>query len=267
MTTESESKSATKKSSSKGIILIALIIFLVGFGTIIIDNYQSITSLKSSNQKISEQNSQDEFNKEINEVAENKEDYQNNAILEIKSSDYILGNKFAPVTIIEYASLSCPHCASFVEESFGKINEEYIKTGKVKFIYRDFPLNQPALTAAIFAKCQAQENQEDLPEKYYNTIKALFKTQDSWAFTPEFINRLKAIAKLDGMNEEVFEKCINNKNLQREILSKRMEAAQELRIESTPSFFINGEVSKGYIDHKTLKTLIDKKLKEAKQNF
>jgi protein-disulfide isomerase len=160
--------------------------------------------------------------------------------------------------MIEYSSLSCPHCAAFNREAIEKIKSEYIETKKVQFIHRDFPLNQPALAAGMFAICQANKNSE----KYYTLIKALFKTQDSWAFDPKFIEKLQSIAQLDGMSSEKFNSCVNDKNLQEKILKDRMEASQALKIQSTPTFFINGEKSEGYVDYVSIKKIIDIKLAE-----
>ena len=130
--------------------------------------------------------------------------------------------------------------------------------------HRDFPLNQPALAASMFALCQAQDHKDEMVEKYYSLIKALFKTQESWAFDPKYIEKLQSIAQLDGMSPDRFNKCINDQALQKKILELRMEAAKGLNIKSTPTFFVNGEVSEGYVDYVTIKKLIDKKLSEIK---
>ncbi|MFT5703377.1 MAG: protein-disulfide isomerase [Rickettsiales bacterium] len=182
-------------------------------------------------------------------------------ILQISDNDIFLGDKNAPVSIIEYASLSCPHCATFYQDGFDKLNSQYIKTGKVKFLYRDFPLNQPALSAAVLALCQV-ENKDADAQKYHDFIKLLFKTQESWAFTEDFSEKLKTIAKLNGMSEEKFDNCINNKSLQEKILKSRLQAAQNLKIASTPTFFINSEMVSGYHGFGDIKTIIEKKLSE-----
>ena len=193
-----------------------------------------------------------------------KESRANDEILKISPFDIVYGDKSAPVTFIEYSSLSCPHCASFNRETFERIKSEYIDSKKVKFIHRDFPLNQPALAAAMFALCQAQDHKSEMVEKYYGLVKVLFKTQDSWAFDPKYIEKLQSIAQLDGMSPDRFNKCINDQALQHKILELRMEAAKGLKIQSTPTFFVNGEISEGYVDYVSIKKLIDKKLSEAK---
>jgi protein-disulfide isomerase len=150
------------------------------------------------------------------------------------------------------------------EESFEKIKTEYVDNGKVAFIFRNFPLNHPALAGAMVSECVAK-NSQNPSEKYYSATKILFKTQDNWAFDQKFIEKLEAIFKLDGMSSEAFKACVNDKNLQEKILKHRMEVAKSLFIKSTPSFFVNGEISEGYVDYLTLKKLIDKKLEEAKK--
>ncbi len=258
-----------KKDSKKFAVFAILIVILIGFTALVINNYRTKTSFKYSGQKTEElkpdQNPQDKVSAAVNaDAVALQEARKNSEVLKISSTDIILGDKKAPVVLIEYASLSCPHCAAFVRESFEKLKTEYIDSGKVQFIYRDFPLNQSALVAAMFAKCVAQDHKEELPEKYFVTVKALFKTQDSWAFDSKYEERLEAIAKLDGMSSDRFQSCINDHPLQEKILAVRMDAAKSLQIKSTPSFFINGEISEGYVDYVTLKKLIDKKLSEAK---
>ena len=109
---------------------------------------------------------------------------QNNNELKIRTDDITYGNKNAKVVIIEYASLSCPHCASFHQESFEKIKEKYIDTNKVLFIHRDFILNQSSLLATTLLNCYKEEYKQD-QKKQHNLIKILFKTQESWAFNQD----------------------------------------------------------------------------------
>jgi len=186
--------------------------------------------------------------------------------LEINDNDIVLGDKNAPLTIVEYASLSCTHCASFYSDGFPKLKEQYIATGKVKFIYRDYPLNQPALTAGILALCQVKDKIADA-EKYHNFIKVLFKTQDSWAFSEDFALKLETIAKLDGISANNFQNCITDEKLQEQILKSRMTAAKELQIQSTPTFFIGDEMVSGYGGYGDLKSVIEKKLSESSGNL
>jgi protein-disulfide isomerase len=257
------------KNSKKIYLTIAGLCLVLGFVTLIIHNYKTKTSFKNDEKtSLTEEvkNPQDQVNQAVNSDAEAKTitgNKRDNSILKINSTDIVLGDKNAPVTIIEYASLSCPHCAAFHREALEKLKAEYIDNKQVKFVHRDFPLNQPALTAGMFAICQAQDQKAEFSEKYYNLLKALFKTQDSWAFDPKYIEKLQSIAQLDGMTLDRFNSCINDKKLQERILSERMIAAKGLQIQSTPTFFINDEISEGYVDYLSIKKMVDKKLASA----
>lgn len=259
-----------KKNTVKQIYVAVAAFLITGFIAYIIYNYENKTSFKyASESEVAPpaQNEQDVVNAAVNsnaEAAENStESPQKSEILKILDSDFSIGDKNAPVVMIEYASLSCPHCASFARESFEKLKSEFVDTGKVRFAFRSFPLNQAALTADMFATCQANSNKSEATEKYYATIKALYKTQDSWAFDAKFSDKLEAIAGLDGMSSEKFKACVTNKKMQEEKLISRMEVAKVLQLKSAPTFFINGEISEGYIDFATLKKMIEKKLSET----
>jgi protein-disulfide isomerase len=119
----------------------------------------------------------------------------------------------------------------------------------------------------MFAQCQAQDNKSELPDRYFQTIKALFKTQDSWAFDEKFADKLEAIAGLDGMSSAKFKSCLADKALQEKILTARMEVAKVLQIKSAPTFFVNGEISEGYVDYVTLKKLIEKKFQKLQKKI
>jgi protein-disulfide isomerase len=145
-----------------------------------------------------------------------------------------LGDPDAPVVIKEYASLTCSHCATFHKEVFGKLKEEYIDTGKVFFIYEDFPMNSPALEAAMIARC--------LPEKnYFKFLSFLFKSQKSWSAEQDYRSKLAQSAKLLGLDNEAFDSCLNNGALRTKIIEKLQIAQEEYGINSTPSFLINGQ--------------------------
>jgi len=176
-------------------------------------------------------------------------------------NDIILGNQNAPITIIEYASLSCPHCANFYNNVFAQIKEKYIDKGKVKFIYRDFPLNQSAMLASIVSLCNARNNNND-SNKYYKFIKTLFKNQNNWAFSNDFFDKLRSLAKLNGMTDKEFDVCVNNQKLVEEILQNRLKAANDLKINSTPSFIMNGKLIGGYRNFRDFSRIIDTELKK-----
>ena len=255
-----------KKNSKKTIITITIALSLIIFTGFLVNNYRTKTSHKH--------NYEDQPKPDVQEVTEEigltkeilneklAETRKNSDLMKVLANDYVVGDSNAKVLIIEYASLSCPHCAVFYKEAYERLKDEYISTGKVRFVFRDFPLNQQALVAGAVAECVARDSGEQSSEKYHEIIKILFKAQDSWAFDPKYTEKLETIMKLDGMGQDRFNSCINDKKIHDKILAKRMDASNSLKINSTPTFFINGEISEGYVDYITIKNIIDKKLKQ-----
>ncbi|HEY8191786.1 MAG TPA: DsbA family protein [Alphaproteobacteria bacterium] len=145
-----------------------------------------------------------------------------------------LGDANAPITINEYASLTCSHCAHFSTETFDKLKEKYIDTGKVRFIFNDFPLNAPAMEASMVARC--------LPhDRYFQFIKFLFETQEQWAFSPKYSDSLKQNAKLLGLGEEDYTTCTSNEKMKTELVTRMQTAAKEHSIDATPTFIITAK--------------------------
>jgi len=159
-------------------------------------------------------------------------------VLQITRDDRVLGNPAAPITIIEYASLTCPHCAHFANDVLPELKREWIDTGKAKLVLRDFPLDGPALRAAMIARCAP-------PDRFYAFADTLFASQDKWATTKDYREALARLAKLGGMGKDEFEACLNNITLENRIVEQRLVASQELDINSTPTFFINGSKFSG----------------------
>ena len=153
--------------------------------------------------------------------------------LSITKDDRILGNADAPITIIEYASLTCPHCAHFTNEVLPELKKKWIDTGKAKLVLREFPLDEPALRAAMIARCAP-------PDRFYAYVDALFATQDKWVMAKDYREALARIVKLGGMSQDEFDNCLKNTNLENKILEERLAASEELDVNSTPTFFING---------------------------
>lgn len=144
-----------------------------------------------------------------------------------------LGSDKAPVTIIEYASLTCPHCADFANNTFDALKAKYIDTGKVHYVYRDFPFDQAGLRAAMMTRCAG-------PDRFFGFLALLFKSQESWAGAQDPLAELAKIARLGGMTKEQFDACMNDKALMDGILNGRLEAEQKLQVKATPTFIING---------------------------
>ncbi len=182
-------------------------------------------------------------------------------LLDIQSAELFVGNKDAKVTIIDFASMSCPHCASFYSDAYDKLKEEYIDTGLVRFAYRDFPLNQGSLVAAAIAICRASELDEEVrAQGYHNFVKKIYNSQNSWTLSSDPLAKLIDIAVLDGMEKRNAVSCSKDKELHDEILKMRMLFAKRLQIESTPTFFINKKRVQGFISYEEIKNVIDSEL-------
>jgi protein-disulfide isomerase len=155
------------------------------------------------------------------------------AIFKIQKSDIVIGKADAPITIIDYSSLSCPHCGHFHSQVLPALQKQYIDTGKAKLVYRHFPLNAPALRAAQLVNCAA-------PGQRQNFLKVLFDMQPQWAFTEGFIAQLKQIASVGGIDSAEFDSCLADKTGESKIIDVRKRAAEEAQVNATPTFFING---------------------------
>lgn len=148
--------------------------------------------------------------------------------------EQVLGDPAAPVEIIEYASLTCPHCAAFHTETLPALKERYIDTGKAKLVMRDFPLDQSALLASALAHCAG-------PDRYFAFIDALFSSQSRWARAADPEEALLQLAQLGGMPRDKAEACLADEALMDAILQVRLDGQNEYAINSTPSFVVNGE--------------------------
>ncbi len=179
------------------------------------------------------------------------------SVLELEAKgpldDIAMGSPTAPVTIIEYASMTCPHCAAFANTTFPKLKEKYIDTGKVKYIMREYPLDGLAAAAFMLARCGG-------PDKYYPLIETLFAQQQKWAVR-EPIPPLLAIAKQAGFTQQSFESCVNDKALLAKVQQMRDRGSQKFKVDSTPTFFINGEKHPGAMSIEELDKILASLLK------
>ena len=176
--------------------------------------------------------------------------------------DLVLGKADAPVTIIEYASMTCPHCANFHKTTYPALKEKYIDTGKVRFIFREFPLDELAVAASMLARCAATEkdNKAAAPEKGLAMISVLFNSQEKWAVR-EPIPPLLQIAKQAGFTQATFDECLKDQKLYEAILAMRERGSKDYKVESTPTLFINGKVQKGGASIEEMDKLIQPFLK------
>ncbi len=154
--------------------------------------------------------------------------------------DMVLGPANAPVTITEFASMTCPHCSAFNETVFPKIKSAYIDTGKIRYVFREFPLDIKAAAGSMLARCIAKDDSG----KYFAVIDMLFKQQNDWVLknTTETLIR---IGKQAGLSQQAVEDCLKDQALLDKIAADQKYAAEVLKVNSTPTFFINGEKIKG----------------------
>jgi protein-disulfide isomerase len=177
-------------------------------------------------------------------------------VLKIKKDEFIIGDKKARITIIEYSSLACPHCATYHMRVFPEIKKNYIDKGKVKYIFRDFPTNHPATLASLLVHCSG--------DRKLNFMDALFESQKVWAFNMEYKEKLHNIAKLGGISDEVYNTCINDNDKINIMLGTAYDAVKALNIDATPVFFINGQRFENSLSFKKFAEAIDIELAKKK---
>jgi protein-disulfide isomerase len=162
-----------------------------------------------------------------------------------------MGPDNAKVTVIEYASASCPHCANFYKTTFQELKKQYIDTGKIRFVFREFPHNDAALAAFMIARCAPKD-------KYFPLIDTYFQTQDSWLENPA--EGLFKIAQLAGFTKASFDACLKNEDVAKGIIAVRDKAESEFGVTGIPTFFINGKILNGEATFDQFKKVIDPQL-------
>jgi protein-disulfide isomerase len=167
-----------------------------------------------------------------------------------------LGAEDAPVTIIEYASMTCPHCARFHLDTFGKLKSAYIDTGKVRFLFREFPLDGVALQASVLARCAG-------PKRFFAFIDVLFEQQETWSRANDPTAALARIGRLGGVGAKKFQACMSDRDLGDSILKTRLEGGSEYEISGTPTFIVNDKKHEGGYDFPTFERLLKPLLPES----
>ena len=176
---------------------------------------------------------------------------------EITNDDFIIGNENAPITIIEYASMSCSHCADFHVNTLPDLKKEFIDTGKVRMVFRDYPFNYPALLGSMMMRCIPNDVR-------YDYMNALYQLQTSWVNRDPKISKkeLYKIMQSGGMTKEEFNTCYGNLDNENLILEGVMAAQKDFNIKSTPSFIVNGNLVEGNKSIKEFRQIIDKILSQ-----
>tara|TARA_R110002110_G_scaffold88659_6_gene231005 strand:+ start:858 stop:1514 length:657 start_codon:yes stop_codon:yes gene_type:complete len=169
--------------------------------------------------------------------------------VEIAPGEHIIGDAAAPVTIVEYASLTCPHCANFHLNVLPTVKKELLDTGKAKLVYRDFPLDQLALRAATLVRC-AQPMQRDA------MLSLLFQTQATWARSSDPVAALDQIGRSVGMSSAATQACFEDQAILDAVIAQRLEAEQRYKVNATPSFIIGGKLYGGVLSAEQIAELV-----------
>lgn len=151
---------------------------------------------------------------------------------------FVLGSPDAKVTVIEFASMTCPHCAHFATTTFPEVKKLFIDTGKIRFVYRDFPLDGLALRASMLARCSGKDQVEPL-------IELLFRSQSTWARAADPVAALKQTVRLAGVGDAQADACLADEALKNKVAQSRFDAERDFKIESTPSFAIGTKIASG----------------------
>jgi len=165
--------------------------------------------------------------------------------------DRVLGKADAPITIFEFFSLTCPHCADFAVHTFPKLKTEWIDTGKAKLVFRDYPLDRNALKAAQVARCGP-------PERYPAFVETLFQQQMVWGPLSDPTPALQRVARLGGLTDDQFNKCLSDDALSKSIVAGEYDAQTNYGVDSTPTFFINGKKLVGAMSYDELSAELGK---------
>ena len=159
-----------------------------------------------------------------------------------------IGDANAPITIVEYASMSCPHCATFAATTFPELKRRYIDSGKVRFIFREFPLDGPGYAAAMLPRCAGSD-------RFFSTVDLLFDRQRSW-LVEQPLPPLLAAAQQQGFTQDSFNACLQNQKIFDGIGWVRARAMEKFKVGSTPTFFINGKMHAGNVSIEEMERLI-----------
>lgn len=175
-------------------------------------------------------------------------------------TDFVMGKPDAPLLMVEYASMTCPHCAHFGASVLPVIQKNYIDTGKLRYILRQYPLNEPALKAAMLLQCIGEQS----PEKYYVFTKVLFDAQSKWAFDSNYMAGLETISGVGGVSRDQFAACTGSTEREMAVLKAKKQASDELKIPHTPFLYVGNEAFDGERTPELVSQFIEKKLAELK---
>jgi protein-disulfide isomerase len=168
--------------------------------------------------------------------------------------DLVIGKSDAPVTIVEYASMTCSHCAAFYATAFPLLKSKYIDTGKVRFILREFPLDPLATAGFMLARCAGDDKRDAV-------VDLLFTQQKNWAFTEKPLESLAMLVKQAGIGQDKFETCLKDQDLYNNVNKVRDRASEKFGVSATPTFFFNGQKQSGEMTPDALDKILEPLLK------
>ena len=171
----------------------------------------------------------------------------------VTAGERMLGNAGAPVTIVEYASFTCPHCARFHADILPELKKAYIDAGKARLVFRDFPLDRSAFAASVVARCASAG-------RYYGVVDLLFREQPRWAGARDAMAALRRLATLAGISKKKLDACLKDEKLQNAILQQRLTATKKFNVTSTPTLIVNGAKYHGGLTLEQFRAVIDRAL-------
>jgi protein-disulfide isomerase len=174
------------------------------------------------------------------------------------TAERVLGSKDAPLTLIEYASMTCPHCAAFHNGPYQVIKKEYIDTGKLKLIYRDFPLNNTDLAAMMMARCVPAD-------RYFGVVEIVFKTQSTWLKAQNQTQALGNLARFAQISPATFNACVSNETLLKKIVVSREEGIAKHQVSGTPTLILNGNKINSEMSDAQVREVMDAALAKVKK--
>lgn len=148
--------------------------------------------------------------------------------------DMILGDPNAPIEIIEYSSMTCPHCAAFHVNTLPELKAQYLDTGRAKLVFREFPLDRVALGVSVIARCMGEE-------RFFDFIDVMFRTQEQWSRSDDPIGEIKKIVRMGGQDPDMVDACLEDQALIDGVLAVRLAGDEQYDISSTPTFIVDGE--------------------------
>ncbi|MBC6440941.1 MAG: DsbA family protein [Rhodospirillales bacterium] len=163
--------------------------------------------------------------------------------------DMVLGDADAPIEIIEYASMTCSHCAAFHKETLPKLKMRYIDTGRARLVFREFPLDRVALAASAIARCSGEE-------RFFPLVDVLFQTQDQWARSDDPIGAIEQIIRMGGQDPAFVSACLEDQEIINGILAIRLDGSNQYEISATPTFIVNGEKTAGNMSFEAFDELL-----------